>query len=176
MLVSLTQTPHSLDKQRIEFRNEATTESLIKMYKAYQTPAMPQPNVFCVSSKMYRDHRDGDVRRALPYLELSGIMAVRQHCIAILSDSQHLAATDYMRHRVQALLDSIQVWVQSLTEIADVQKHKALQEALVTIKTWLKEVSKQCSRDLFIVLMLEKGSGFTSVHVQLDIKRPKTLF
>jgi len=154
VLVSLTRTPHSLDRQRIEFRNEATTESLIKMYKAYQTPAMPQPNVFCVSSKMYRDHRDGDVRRALPYLELSGIMAVRQHCIAILSDSQHLAATDYMRHRVQALLDSIQVWVQSLTENADVQKHKALQEALITIKTWLKEVSKQCSRDLFIVLML----------------------
>ncbi|GJN83256.1 hypothetical protein PLIIFM63780_006804 [Purpureocillium lilacinum] len=129
-----------LDQQRIEFRNEATTESLIKKYKAYQTPAMSQPNVFCVSSKMYRDHRDGDVRRALPYLELSGIMAVRQHCIAILSDSQHLAATDYMRHRVQALLGSIQVWVQSLTENADVQKHKALQEALVTIKTWLKEV------------------------------------
>ncbi|OAQ69527.1 tat pathway signal sequence [Purpureocillium lilacinum] len=135
-----------LDKQRIEFRNEATTESLIKMYKAYQTPAMPQPNVFCVSSKMYRDHRDGDVRRALPYLELSGIMAVRQHCIAILSDSQHLAATDYMRHRVQALLDSIQVWAQSLTENADVQKHKALQEALVTIKTWLKEVRQDIAK------------------------------
>jgi len=97
--------------------------------------------VFCVSNKLYWSHRDKARDEALPWLELSRIMAVRRHCIGIVSSSQQLAATHYMRHQVPALLAQVQLWVQSGTGSADLEMRRELCSAVDTIEAWLRRVS-----------------------------------
>lgn len=86
-------------------------ESLRSTYLARAT----QDNlpVYCVSNKMYRDRRYDVKEEALPYLRLSGIIALRRHCIAIVSASQHQSAVHYLTNEIPELLGKIKLWVQS---------------------------------------------------------------
>ncbi|KJZ74358.1 hypothetical protein HIM_06168 [Hirsutella minnesotensis 3608] len=125
-----------LTRYIIETRNDDVTQSLVDSYG----PSAPtgEVAVFCVSNKLYWANRDKASDDALPYLHLSRIMAVRRHCIGIVSSSQQLAATDYMRHKVPALLAQVQLWVQSGTRSADLEMRQELCSALNTIEAWLR--------------------------------------
>ncbi|UNI24883.1 hypothetical protein JDV02_010602 [Purpureocillium takamizusanense] len=124
-----------LKKYIIDVRNKDVTQALIDVYLS--SAPTGEVAVFCVSNKLYWDSRDKPSNDALPYLHLSSIMAVRRHCIAIVSTSQHAAATHYMKHKVPALLAEIQLWVQSTAENAGSEMGHELRDALDTIEGWL---------------------------------------
>ncbi|KAK4041410.1 hypothetical protein C8A01DRAFT_14819, partial [Parachaetomium inaequale] len=88
-------------------------------------------HVFCASNSLYwakRDLKSGE--QASPFLELSGIIAVRRHCMALVSDSQFRVATKYLQDDIPSLLSSIELWVESGSGTADAERKRAVREAV----------------------------------------------
>ncbi|KAK4249146.1 hypothetical protein C7999DRAFT_39705 [Corynascus novoguineensis] len=87
--------------------------------------------VFCASNTLYWDKRNLRSRvRALPFLELSGIVAIRRHCMALVSESQLRAASKYLRDDIPNLLSNIKLWVRTGLESADAGRKQAVQKAI----------------------------------------------
>lgn len=96
--------------------------------------------VFCISNKFYWDHRDLPKGDALPFLQLSGIIAVRRHCISIVADSQLRSATKYIRDSIPAILGDIALWVQSGSGTANAERNQVVRETLNALEARLRRV------------------------------------
>lgn len=66
--------------------------------------------VFCVSNKLYSDHREDSRERAEAYIELSGIPELRRYCQSVPAEAQFRAAAAFLEHRVPTLLGSLNQW------------------------------------------------------------------
>jgi hypothetical protein len=99
-------------------------------------------HVFCASNTLYWDKRDLRSRdKAVPFLELSGIVAIRRHCMALISESQLRVATKYLRDDIPNLLSNVELWVQTGAGTADAEEKRAVLEALGTFEDRLRRVS-----------------------------------
>ncbi len=99
-------------------------------------------HVFCASNTLYwkgREFRSRD--RAAPFLELSGIVTIRKHCMALVSESQLRVATKYLRDDIPNLLSNIELWVQRGAGTADAEKKRVIREALDMFGSYLRRVS-----------------------------------
>ncbi|KAK4442405.1 hypothetical protein QBC34DRAFT_313226 [Podospora aff. communis PSN243] len=125
-----------LQQYLIQTRNALVTTRLGEMYGG----ASPV-KVFCASNTIYWKHRDGSPReKTVPFLELSGIIGIRRHCIGLVSESQLRIATSYLRHRIPDLLGNLQLWVQSgVTDSADTERRKAVCSTLDTLEQRLRQ-------------------------------------
>lgn len=98
--------------------------------------------VFCISNKLYWDHRERSKVLSLPWLTLSGVLEVRKYCISIVANTQRLAATRYMKDEIPALLSQVDLWVQSGARTADEERRESLCRALDDAETQLSRVHK----------------------------------
>lgn len=103
---------------------------------------LPENNihVFCASNTWYWDHRNTPMERALPLLELSGIIAIRRHCMSIVSASQLRMATKYLLGDIPNLLSRLHLWVQSRAGSPDAEKSKRTRDALNAMEHRLRRV------------------------------------
>ncbi|KAI0183617.1 hypothetical protein EV127DRAFT_352330 [Xylaria flabelliformis] len=127
----------SLQKLLITTRNAIVEGKLITLYK-HEVPDNSL-QVFCASNTMYWDHRDAPKVTAMPYLNLSGVLAIREHCMAIVSESQYMAATKYMRDDIGVLLGELDLWVQSGQGSLNGEKKEKIRNALDTLDRKLKK-------------------------------------
>lgn len=97
-------------------------------------------HVFCASNTWYWDHRNTPMERALPLLELSGILAIRRHCMSIVSASQLRMATKYLLGDIPNLLSRLRLWVQSRAGSPDAEKRKRTRNVLNAMEYRLKRV------------------------------------
>lgn len=104
--------------------------------------------MFCVSNTIYWDNRELSRDDALPILYLSGIIAVRRHCISIVADSQLRAVTKYIRNSIPAILSEIALWVESGAESAGTERKQAVRDTLNVVEARLRTVSFLKSKDL----------------------------
>ncbi|KAI0003171.1 hypothetical protein F4779DRAFT_602144 [Xylariaceae sp. FL0662B] len=125
-----------LDHYLIVNRNDIVESKLKTLYRD-QVPG-GRLKVFCISNSLYWDHRDAPKPRALPRLTLSGILAVREHCMAMVSDSQYLSASNYMNNDISVLLGEVELWVQSGSGSMDAERKQVVREALDTLESRLK--------------------------------------
>jgi hypothetical protein len=99
-------------------------------------------HVFCASNTLYWEKRDLRSRhRAAPFLELSGIVTIRKHCMSLVSQRQLRIATQYLRGDIPNLLGDIELWVQTGAGTADAEKKRAVREALDLFGNRLRGVS-----------------------------------
>ncbi len=98
-------------------------------------------SVFCVSNTTYWGHRDLPKPDSMPHLELSGLLAVRRHCISIVSDSQLRYAIRFMEDEIPAHLSAVELWVQSAAGSATPEARDAVREALERVDRALRRVS-----------------------------------
>lgn len=101
--------------------------------------------VFCTSNTLYWEYRSRPREEGLQGLNLSGILAVRRSCIAIVADSQRRAATRYIRDQIPALLAQLQLWVQSGAGTAGAEHKEAVRKVLGDLEAAINEV---CSPNL----------------------------
>lgn len=120
-------------------RNENVQETLLAVYK----DRIPQEElkVFCISSRLYWDGRNEPFNSAIRYLKLSGILSLREHCMAMVSESQYRAAEKYMRDDVGTLLGELGLWVQAGLGSLSAEKKENVRLALDTLE-------KELQRDL----------------------------
>lgn len=93
-----------------------------------------------MSNKDYWTNRDHPKRLANDFLELSGIIEMRRHCISIVAESQLRAATLYMQRQIPALLDSLQLWVQSGSGSYSAERKNAIRQTLENVERTLQRV------------------------------------
>ena len=127
-----------LQQYIISTRNALVTADLGRTYRS-QTPDS-NLRVFCASNTLYWEHRDDRADRALPFLRLSGILDIRRHCTALVSESQLRMATSYMRDSIPELLSNVELWVRSGAGSANAEQKQMVREALDTIERQLRRV------------------------------------
>jgi hypothetical protein len=134
-------TSHSLQSYLIRTRNDMVRTQLQEAYSD-RVPGN-NPPVFCVSNFLYWHHRSGPRDISRPFLDLSGILEVRRHCISIVAESQLAAATEFMRKRIPALLEPLQLWVQSGAGTLSAERKVAIRAALDEVERKLRKVRAQ---------------------------------
>ncbi|KAK0644136.1 hypothetical protein B0T16DRAFT_438330 [Cercophora newfieldiana] len=124
-----------LQRYLILTRNALVIKKLSEMYGKESLV-----KVFCASNTLYWNYRSVCPKeKAVPFLELSGIISVRRHCIAIVSDSQLRIATAYLRDRIPDLLSNLQLWVQSgESGSANAERKQAIRETLNALEQKLR--------------------------------------
>lgn len=96
--------------------------------------------MFCTSSKLYWEGRDKSFDSALRYLQLSGILSLREHCMAMVSESQYRAAEKYMRDDVGTLLGELSLWLQAGLGSLSAERKENTRLALNTLEKELQQV------------------------------------
>ncbi|KAK2054164.1 hypothetical protein LY76DRAFT_523077, partial [Colletotrichum caudatum] len=125
-----------LKKYLMENRNAAVSRELRKDYEK-KTPD-GRLLVFCVSNTEYWARRRLSKDEALPSLHLSGIIALRKHCLAIIGDSQLRIARGFVTNDLPALLGDVALWIESGAGSASAEQKRAVREALDKVERRLK--------------------------------------
>ncbi|KAK3331432.1 hypothetical protein B0H66DRAFT_546532 [Apodospora peruviana] len=128
----------ALQNYLIVERNALVTTELTEKYR----PQVPGGNisVFCASNTIYWDNRNKTpAERAMPFLRLSGILEIRRHCIALVSESQLRIAVHYMQDKLPNFISRIELWVQSGAGTTDAEQKQAVRAALNQLEASLRQ-------------------------------------
>ncbi|KAI3399760.1 hypothetical protein diail_5828 [Diaporthe ilicicola] len=128
---------YELKRYVVETRNTKVTDALRQTYQ--QQVMQDTFPVFCVSNVLYWEKREEDRSVAEPFLNLSGIIAVRRHCLAMIAASQLRASTRFLDHDVPALLSDIELWVQSGDGSTSAEEKRAVRSVLDEVEHRLRE-------------------------------------
>ncbi|KAK7444201.1 hypothetical protein Landi51_08752 [Colletotrichum acutatum] len=125
-----------LKEYLINTRNTIVDSQLQTTYK----DKIPGGNlaVFCVSNILYWDERHKPRDVALPSLQLSGILALRKHCLGIIADSQLSIAKRYIENDIPAILGEAALWVESGAGSAGAEQKLHIRDTLDLIESRLK--------------------------------------
>ncbi|GIK05752.1 hypothetical protein Aspvir_009865 [Aspergillus viridinutans] len=104
-------------------RNRRVTEALSRAWRS-------QARIFCVSNKLYSDHRANDPEQANGYLELSGITELRRYCQSVPADAQLRATESFLQNQVPALLGSLTQWALAGSDFVTASRAEVLRDAL----------------------------------------------
>ncbi|GLA14395.1 hypothetical protein AnigIFM62618_000774 [Aspergillus niger] len=111
-------------------RNTSVTNSLMNAWGE-------KARVFCVSNKLYSDHREDDRRQTNGYLALSGIQELRRYCQSVPADAQFQATVSYLQNDVPALLGSITQWTLAGTSTVTMGRAEVLRRVLAEAESTL---------------------------------------
>ncbi|KAJ6789790.1 hypothetical protein PWT90_02340 [Aphanocladium album] len=126
----------------VESRNSDLRDELPGKYRADHSNE--NTKVFCVSNVLYRKKRHANIQTALPYLRLSGIISLRQHCVSIVSTNQHREASAFINTEVPKLLSAVHLWVQSGLDTLDGERRAAVTRVLHDIELQLRTGAAGC--------------------------------
>ncbi|KAL3473665.1 hypothetical protein BJX99DRAFT_248747 [Aspergillus californicus] len=89
-----------------------------------------QTRIFCVSNRLYTDHRAMDPELASAYLELSGIKELRRYCQSVPADAQLRATESFLQNTIPALLGSLIIWASASTDSVTASRAETLRGVL----------------------------------------------
>ncbi|KAJ0381938.1 hypothetical protein COL922a_013543 [Colletotrichum nupharicola] len=90
--------------------------------------------VFCISNTEYWSKATLPKDEAIPYLQLSGIIALRKHCLSIIADRQLRLTTKFVTNDIPALLGEAGLWVESGAGSANAEQKSAVRRTLDKIE------------------------------------------
>ncbi|EJP61163.1 tat pathway signal sequence [Beauveria bassiana ARSEF 2860] len=120
----------------IKCRNDDLVKGLRRKYRT--DPSLADTNVFCVSNTLYQKKRQAKIEIAQAYINLSGIIDLRRHCVSIVSANQHREASGFMKTDIPKLLAAIDLWVQSGEDTWDGELRAAVKTALDDVEARLE--------------------------------------
>ncbi|KAL2276767.1 hypothetical protein FJTKL_00429 [Diaporthe vaccinii] len=128
---------YELKRYAIEMRNAYVVGRLQETYRDHTTAETL--HIFCVSNTMYWEKRTAEKSAAEPFLNLSGIIAIRKHCTAIVSSSQLRTSSSFLDNDVPTLLSEIELWVQSGLGSSSAEQKEAVRRVLCTFEEQLQK-------------------------------------
>lgn len=96
--------------------------------------------VFPISNTLYWEKRNAPQRDSLPYLNLSGVIEARRHCLSIVASSQRRAVRHYIGNQILGCLTQIDHWVQSGSRSGSVERREAICKTLDDVEARLVRV------------------------------------
>ncbi|KAI1339281.1 hypothetical protein F5Y15DRAFT_423997 [Xylariaceae sp. FL0016] len=132
-----------LDEYLITKRNDNIRRRLSRLY----ANAVPDGRleIFFVGNKKYWEHRTEAKDKALPHLRLSGVLGIREHCMAMVSENQYRIAKKYMQDDISALLGETELWVQSGAGTMSAERRQLIRDTLNAVEGRLR--SRLCGRN-----------------------------
>jgi hypothetical protein len=124
----------------IPLRNTHVEKSLQQTYG--NDEARARLNISCVSNTLYEDNRQAPAEDAQPFLQLSGIPALRRHCIGIVADSHLKATVEYITNEVPAFVGSVELWLQAGSGTASVERKEKILSAVNAIQARLDKARR----------------------------------
>ncbi|CAI0647909.1 unnamed protein product, partial [Colletotrichum noveboracense] len=121
----------------VETRNAEVTKKLQASYRDKVRGGIV--HVFCISNTEYWSKATLPKDEAIPSLQLSGIFALRKHCLSIIADSQLRLATKFVTNDIPALLGEAGLWVESGAGSANAEQKSAVRRTLDKIERQLRE-------------------------------------
>ncbi|KAK2739133.1 hypothetical protein CKAH01_18700 [Colletotrichum kahawae] len=128
---------HDYKTLLVETRNAEVTKKLQAGYRDKIRAGIV--HVFCVSNTDYWSKAMLPKDEAIPSLQLSGIIALRKHCLSIIADSQLRLATKFVANDIPALIGDAGLWVESGAGSADAEQKSAVRKTLDKIERQLRE-------------------------------------
>ncbi|KAK4220911.1 hypothetical protein QBC38DRAFT_493173 [Podospora fimiseda] len=128
----------TLDQYLVTIRNDWVTSELKKRYQV-STTAEVELQVHCVSNTHYWDHRHDPKDKAMPYLELSGIISLRRHCVSLVSQEKYRLVKRYLQGEIPGFLGEMELWIQAGTTSAQGEEKKLIREIVEEISSVLWE-------------------------------------
>ncbi|KAL1967746.1 hypothetical protein VTN77DRAFT_3003 [Rasamsonia byssochlamydoides] len=116
----------------IERRNEQVTESLREKY----TDA---DRVFCVSNRLYSEHREDGRERAEAYIGLSGVRELRRYCQSVPAEAQFRATEAFLKHRAPTLLRSLNQWALAGSDQVTAERAATLRQVLTECEEMFRQ-------------------------------------
>ncbi|UQC76138.1 uncharacterized protein CLUP02_17649 [Colletotrichum lupini] len=138
-----------LKEYLIKTRNAIVTRQLRTAYE--DKIAGGNLAVFCVSNILYWDERHKPRDVALPSLQLSGILALRKHCLGIIADSQLSIAKRNIDNDIPAMLGEAALWVESGAGSTGAEQKLHIRDTLNLIESRLKRDLTRRNSDLSLV-------------------------
>ncbi|OAL53048.1 hypothetical protein IQ07DRAFT_533701 [Pyrenochaeta sp. DS3sAY3a] len=137
---------HDLDFKRfiVGLRNDDVSRRLREEYRNH--PIATSLGIFCVSNKIYWDHREKAAGIALPYLKLSGILKLRSYCIGVVAQSRLQASQAFIKDDLPALIGSVELWVEAGSGNASAESKKLVLDAVNAIEHELHMLTSPASR------------------------------
>ena len=121
-----------LNRFVVEDRNRRTTRELVAKHTDIK--------VFCVSNRMYADHRRRSGRRQAPsYIELSGIPRLYQYCQLVPAEAEFQFVSTFLGHRVPAVLSSLRQWTLTGQDEITAERARDLRQVLQETRRVLEE-------------------------------------
>uniref|UniRef100_L2G701 DUF7605 domain-containing protein n=1 Tax=Colletotrichum fructicola (strain Nara gc5) TaxID=1213859 RepID=L2G701_COLFN len=121
----------------VETRNAEVTKKLQASYRDKVRGGIV--HVFCISNTEYWSKAMLPKDEAIPSLQLSGIIALRKHCLSIIAESQLRLATKFVTNDIPALLGEAALWVESGAGSANAEQKSAVRRTLDKIERQLRE-------------------------------------
>ena len=149
--------PGRLKRYLIDTRNATIRQTLDSLYRNRVPGNLFQ--VFCASNTEYWKHRYSPKDAAFPHLCLSGILAIRKHCISMVADRQLRVATKYIQDDIPALLEDIELWVQSGAGSVDAEQKAVIRETLSMLEARLNRVRNRSGMSIKHILILIGTNG-----------------
>lgn len=131
---------YELKRYAIDMRNAYVVGKLNETYQHYA--ATETLHIFCVSNKMYWEKRMDEKSVAKPFLILSGIIAIRKHCTAIVAASQLRTSSSFLDNDVPSLLSEIELWVQSGSGSTSAEQKETVRRVLDRVEEQLHKVHR----------------------------------
>lgn len=122
-----------LKRLLIEARNELAATHLTNQYGT-------DVKIFCVSSKLYTEHREGHREQAAEYIRLSRIPELRRYCQSVPADAQLRATSAFLNNRVPALLGSLNQWILAGSSTVTIERATTLRRALAEAQRTMHSV------------------------------------
>lgn len=153
---------YEMKRYAIEMRNAYVVRRLQETYQVF-TKAKTL-HTFCISNTMYWEKRMEEKSVAEPFLNLSGIIAIRKHCTAMVAASQLRTSKKFLDKKVPALLSHIDLWVRSGSGSTSVEQKEVVRNVLDKIEGQLHQVCRSLSRrsELFNIDLLKELASATS--------------
>lgn len=127
-----------MKRYAIEMRNAYVERRLQDTYQDYT--GQETLHIFCVSNTMYWEKRMDEKSVAEPFLNLSGIIALRKHCTAMTAASQLRTSKNFLDNNIPSLLSDIDLWVQSGSGSTSAEQKEATRNVLDKIEGQLQKV------------------------------------
>ncbi|KAG7103547.1 hypothetical protein HYQ46_011563 [Verticillium longisporum] len=146
----------------IESRNRQVIEQLRSQYGSI----MPSGHleIHCVSNTLYGDKRDKTRDEALPFITISGIPALRRHCIGLVADAQSREVLNYIQKDIPALISELDIWVQNGAGTMDAERRRAIREVVNAVEHGIQSALNKNSSRIRIISRLANATFESKVY------------
>lgn len=112
-----------LFERLITGRNNQVTDSLKKKYNGAE--------IFCISNRLYSEHRHDSREFAEAYISLSGVRKLRRYCQKLPAEAQFRTTAGFLEHQTPAFLGSLNQWALAGSDDVTAERVTTLRQILL---------------------------------------------
>ncbi|RNJ57861.1 hypothetical protein D7B24_005503 [Verticillium nonalfalfae] len=104
-------------------------------------------------------------------MNLSGIPALRRHCIGLVADAQSREVLNYIQKDIPALISELDIWVQNGAGTLDAERRRAIREVVNAVEHGIQSALNKNSSRIRTISSLANATFESKVYKDQHIER-----